>query len=467
MTAFKYPITLSLEGRLCVVIGGGHETEQKVRGLLDGQAKVKVYEDFPSGGLEQLRDAGEIELVERPYSYGDLAGAFLAVSASGNASINELAYREAEERGVLFNAVDDVEHCHFAAPSVIRRGDFTLTISTAGRAPALAKRVRIDLSKQFGDEYGELVTALGEARAASLPRTVDFETWANRWKSALDEDLVRMAKKGRIDEVKELVRAHLQGAPPSRGLGRVWIVGAGPGDPELITVRGRRLLDRADVVVHDRLVHPDLVRGRNAIFVGKRVGNHYVAQEDTNELLVRLARNGQDVVRLKGGDPFVFGRGAEEVGALIDEGIPVEVVPAPTSAIAALASAGIPVTDRRAGSSVAFATGHCTREAVDWRRLARAADTIVVLMGLASLPSIVAELMAGGRDPEEPAAVVENGTLDSQRVVTAKLSELPAEVARAGIASPAVIATGEVVRLREQILGSPGSSTTRLVATTK
>jgi uroporphyrin-III C-methyltransferase/precorrin-2 dehydrogenase/sirohydrochlorin ferrochelatase len=467
VTAFKYPVTLSLEGRSCVVIGGGHETEQKVRGLLEGEAEVRVFEERPSGGLEQLREAGEIELVERPYAYGDLAGAFLAISASGDARTNELAFREANERGVLFNAVDATEHCHFAAPAVVRRGDFSLTISTAGKAPALAKRVRIDLSEQFGDEYGELVTALGEARAASLPRTVDFETWAGRWKRALDEDLVRLAKRGRIDEVKELVQAHLQGDPPSRGLGRVWIVGAGPGDPELITVRGRRLLDRADVVVHDRLVHPDLVRGRNAIFVGKRVGNHYVAQEDTNELLVRLARNGQDVVRLKGGDPFVFGRGAEEVGALIEEGIPVEVIPAPTSAIAALASAGIPVTDRRAGSSVAFATGHCTRKPVDWRGLARAADTIVVLMGLEGLRSIVAELMAGGRNPEEPAAVVENGTLVSQRVVTAPLSDLPQEVARTSIGTPAIMVTGEVVRLRDQILGGPERSTDGLVATPK
>jgi uroporphyrin-III C-methyltransferase/precorrin-2 dehydrogenase/sirohydrochlorin ferrochelatase len=462
--AFSYPITLNLEGRLCVVIGGGQETEQKVRGLLDGKAKVRVFETQPSGGLEQLREAGEIELVARAYVYGDLAGAFLAISASGDARINELAYREANDRGVLFNAVDDVAHCHFAAPAVIRRGDFTLTISTAGKAPALAKRVRIDLSNQFGDEYGELVAALGEARDASLPRTVDFETWAGRWERALDEDLIRLTKSGLIDQVKERVRAHLQGASPSRGMGRVWVVGAGPGDPELITVRGRRLLDRADVIVHDRLVHPDLVKGRNAIFVGKRVGNHYVSQEDTNDLLVRLARNGKDVVRLKGGDPFVFGRGAEEVGALMAEGIPVEVVPAPTSATAALASAGIPVTDRRAGSSVAFATGHGTRTPVDWRGLAQSADTIVVLMGLGNLAAIVAELIAGGRDEEEPAAVVENGTFDDQRVVTATLAELPAAVARAGIESPAVIVTGRVVSLRDEVLGSRAQPPSELIA---
>jgi uroporphyrin-III C-methyltransferase / precorrin-2 dehydrogenase / sirohydrochlorin ferrochelatase len=465
--AFSYPIMLNLQGRLCVVIGGGHETEQKVRGLLDGKANVRVFEGSPSGGLEQLREEGQIELVERPYVYGDLGGAFLAISASGNARINELAYQEANERGVLFNAVDDVEHCHFAAPAVVRRGDFTLTISTGGKAPALAKRVRIDLSKQFGDEYGELVTALGEARDASLPRTVDFHTWAGRWKRALDEDLIRLTKRGLIDEVKERVQAHLQGALASGGLGKVWIVGAGPGDPELITVRGRSLLDRADVIVHDRLVHPDLVQGRNAIFVGKRVGNHYVSQEDTNDLLVRLARNGKDVVRLKGGDPFVFGRGAEEVGALRAKGIPVEVVPAPTSATAALASAGIPVTDRRAGSSVAFATGHGTRAPVDWRGLARSADTIVVLMGLGNLAAIVAELIAGGRDEEEPAAVVENGTLDAQRVVTTTLAELPAAVARAGIQSPAVVVTGRVVSLRDEELGSRENPPGELIASAR
>jgi uroporphyrin-III C-methyltransferase/precorrin-2 dehydrogenase/sirohydrochlorin ferrochelatase len=459
--SFRYPVTLDIDDRLCVVLGGGSEAEQKVRGLLAAGARVRVVAEAFTGGLRHLDETGAVELVERPYVHGDLAGAFLAIGASGDERVNELAYKEADENNVLFNGVDDVKHCHFAAPAVVRRGDLMLTISTAGKAPALAKRLRKDLSRQFGDEYGVLVDALDEVRSVLLPRKVDFSTWAARWERALTDDLVGLVRAGRIDEAKGLVRMHLDGSPAPRPTGRVWIVGAGPGDPGLITVKGRELLDRADVVVYDRLVHPSLIEGKNAIFAGKSAGRHYVPQHEINKLLVRLTREGNEVVRLKGGDPYVFGRGAEEVQALTSAGISVEVVPAPTSAVAALASAGIPVTDRRAGSSVAFVTGHCTRTAVDWRGLARSADTIVVLMGLASLPVIVAELISGGRGADEPAAVVENGTLPEQRVVTAPLAELPDAISRAGIGSPAVIVVGKVVSLRGQIAEVRGASRDR------
>jgi uroporphyrin-III C-methyltransferase/precorrin-2 dehydrogenase/sirohydrochlorin ferrochelatase len=449
--SFRYPVTLDLTGRVCVVLGGGREAEQKARGLVEAGASVRVVAESPTGGLERLHETGAVELVRRPYVYGDLAGAFLAIGATGDGQANELAFREANASKVLFNAVDDVDHCHFAAPAVVRRRDFMLTISTAGKAPALAKRLRKELERQFDDGYGELVDALGEVRDAALPRSVDFATWAGRWEQALADDLVGLVRSGRVEEVKSRVREHLYGSAAPRPNGRVWIVGAGPGDPELITVKGRDLLERADVVVYDRLVHPRLVEGKNAIFAGKQAGRHYVPQHEINDLLIKLAREGHQVVRLKGGDPFVFGRGAEEVEALTAAEIAVDVVPAPTAAVAALSSAGIPVTDRRVASSVAFVTGHCTRTVVDWRGLARSADTIVVFMGLANLRAIVTELIAGGRSAIEPSAAIENGTLPEQRVVTAPLCELPNAIAEAHIGSPAVIVTGEVVRLREQI----------------
>ncbi|HWD08864.1 MAG TPA: uroporphyrinogen-III C-methyltransferase, partial [Actinomycetota bacterium] len=224
--------------------------------------------------------------------------------------------------------------------------------------------------------------------------------------------------------------------------------GAGPGDPGLITVRGKALLEAADVVVYDRLVHPSLWAGKTAIDAGKEPGGHRVDQEETNALLVRLAREGKRVVRLKGGDPFVFGRGAEEADALRRAGVPYQIVSAPTSAIAALAAAGIPVTDRRAASSVAFVTGHCTTGAVDWPGLASAVDTLVILMGLGHLGEIVNELIDAGRPATMPAAVVANGTLPDQRVVVSTLGQLPGAVAEAGIRPPAIIVVGNVVSLR-------------------
>jgi uroporphyrin-III C-methyltransferase len=235
--------------------------------------------------------------------------------------------------------------------------------------------------------------------------------------------------------------------------GSVAIVGAGPGDPDLITVRGRRAVEAADVIVHDRLVHPALLEGRRTIFVGKEAGGRATSQEAINDLLVRLAGEGLRVVRLKGGDPFVFGRGAEEAEALARAGIDFEIVPAPTSAIAAPAYAGIPVTDRRCASSVAFVTGHGATgpHAIDWSALAAAVDTIVVLMGIRRLPEIAGELLAGGLNPQTPSAAIESGTLESQRVVTAGLCDLAEAAARAGISSPAVVVIGDVVTLRDRI----------------
>jgi uroporphyrin-III C-methyltransferase/precorrin-2 dehydrogenase/sirohydrochlorin ferrochelatase len=469
---FRYPIALELSGRRCVVVGGGEVGEHKARSLVNAGGTVVVIAENFTQGLEDIARLGEVKLVRKSYSYGDLEGAFLAIAATEDKGVNAEIFKEAEERQVLLNAVDDNEHCHFAVPSIVRRGDFLLAISTGGKAPALAKRLRISLGKEFGTEYGDLVELLGEVRQEALAqREVEFDTWARWWQVALDQDLLSLVREGRIGLARQVVRRaltqgkaspdltaaeRLNGArtrkPSERGpAARVWIVGAGPGDPGLIPVRAREALDGADVVVYDRLVHPSLIQGKDAIYVGKESSDHPVPQAEINALLIRLAREGKRVVRLKGGDPFVFGRGSEEAEALAEAGITFEVIPAPTSAIAALAYAGIPVTDRRFSSSVAFVTGHCARGEVDWKRLATAVDTIVVLMGLSSLPEIAGGLAEGGLDPATPGAIVENGTLPSQRVVIAPLSDLASAAAEAGIKSPAVIVIGEVVRLRERI----------------
>ena len=460
---FGYPIALNLEGRRCVVIGGGPVAEHKTRGLLEGGAAVQVIADQAGDGLEQLAGEGRLELTRRAYTHGDLEGAFLAIAATDDPGVNAEVFAEAEERGVLLNAVDDTEHCNFTVPSVVRRGDLTVAISTGGKAPALAKRLRARLEEQLEPELGAVVDLLGEVRTEALAtRQVDFQTWSRRWEGALDNDVVGLVRHHRVEEAKEVVRQALDGRgepAPGAARGRVAIVGAGPGDPGLMTVRGRQLLDDADVVVHDRLVDPSLVSDKQAVFVGKEAGRHTFPQEEINAMLVELAGQGHHVVRLKGGDPFVFGRGGEEAEALADAGIDYEVVPAPTSAIAALAYAGIPVTDRRLSSSVAIVTGHCTGSRdVSWHRLATAVDTIVILMGLATLDGIAAALVEGGRHPRTPAAVVENGTRPGQRVVTAELDQLAAAAAEAAVASPAVVVVGEVVRLRQRISWFDGAT---------
>jgi uroporphyrin-III C-methyltransferase/precorrin-2 dehydrogenase/sirohydrochlorin ferrochelatase len=440
--AFGYPVSLELDGRRCVVVGDGALAREKAGGLAEAGAEVIVVT-----GAE--------------YRAEHLDDAFLCVVTDPSPELHAAVADDARERRVLLNCMDDVPYCDFAAPSIVRRGDLRVSISTGGKAPALAKRMRLRMEAELDEALAALVDLLGEVRAETIGTRGDFETWRRRWQHALDQPLLDLVRDGRTEEARALVHRCLTQDPGPRPArpgeerrarrwanGGVSIVGAGPGDPGLITVRGKELVDAADVVVYDRLVHPDLVAGKRALYVGKQAGTHCVPQEQTNSLLVRLARAGEHVVRLKGGDPFVFGRGGEEATALAAAGVPFEVVPAPTSAIAAPAYAGIPVTARGTAASVAFVTGATAGgDAPDWRGLATSVDTLVILMANGSLPKIVAELIAGGRSPETPAAVIENGTLPEQKVATCTLADLPLQRA----SSPSLVVIGEVVAERARI----------------
>jgi len=461
---FAFPLALEVTGRRCVVVGGGSVAEAKVEALLDASAAVVVIAEDPAPGLAELARRGEIELVERGYRHGDLAGALL-VFATGDRSVNAAVFAEAEAGGVLCNAHQDTTHCHFASPTVTRRGDLMVAVSTGGRAPTLSAHVRDALAAGLPDEFGALIDLVAEIRQEGIAPP-DTAERARLWRRALDFDVLGLLRTGQWEAARRLLRAVLTedasaapppaadpDPPPVEG-GWVSIVGAGPGDPGLITVRGRAALDAADVVVHDRLVHPDLLAGRVAVDVGKEPGRHPVPQEGINALLVSLARQGKRVVRLKGGDPYLFGRGAEETEALAAAGIGHEVITAPTSALAALAAAGIPATDRRCASSIAVVTGHrADGQVVDWDRIAAATDTLVVLMGLARLDEIADRLVAAGRPGATPTAVVSRGTLPDQRVVAAPLVHIAEAVAAAGLPGPALLVVGEVVRLSDRVAG--------------
>ena len=458
-----YPVFLNLRGRRAVVIGGGAVAEQKVLGLLAAGAHVTVVSPETTPRLADLAAAGGIELRHRPYRAGDLAGAWLAIAGTDDREANAGVWAEAEREGVLLNAVDDLDHCSFIAPAIHREGDVTVAVSTSGKSPALAARLRQRVARLVGPTEARLCALLGELRPELAARVPDTHARTTLWYRIVDSDVIDFVRRGDDEGAHRRIDELLDEALPVHGQCRaaglpatVYLVGAGPGDPGLITAKGLEILRSADVLVYDRLVAPALVAeappAAERVFVGKppHGGGADRAQDEIHELLVNRAQRGLTVVRLKGGDPFVFGRGAEECEALHAAGVPFQVVPGVTSAIAAPAAAGIPVSHRRLASAFAVVTGHeCAGgSSLDWDALARV-PTLVVLMGLSALSEITARLLAHGADPDTPAAVIASGTLPAQRTVVATLATLAERVAEEGLEPPATVVVGEVVQVRE------------------
>jgi len=500
----SYPVNLiDLSNRKSIVIGGGAVALRKVEGLLAGGADVTVISPTLVEGLAELHAAGKIAVIAREYKEDDLGAAWLVIAATDDPAVNHAVAAGAMRRGQLVNVVDDPEHSNFIVPAVVRRGELALAICTGGASPALARRLREHLEAVIGPEYGDLAALLAELRPQLLACYPAGQPRLDAALRLVDSDLLAvlqsqgmaaarayaqqmiMSPRTRQGPPEEAARPEIQTVTDSAGIfrrrslrplrsgcsvsatfetpearlapGTVYLVGAGPGDPGLITVRGLACLRGADVVVYDRLIPRALLsEAPQALWidVGKQPDRHPVLQEQINEILVAQARLGKIVVRLKGGDPFVFGRGGEEAEALAREGLPFEVVPGVTSAIAAAAYAGIPITHRDAASSFAVFTGHRRSDAGEQaagQQAAASADTLVFLMGMGNLPTIVDELLAAGRSADTPVAVVSHGTWPQQRTVTGSLHDIVGKVTAANIAAPAAVIAGDVVRLRERL----------------
>jgi uroporphyrin-III C-methyltransferase/precorrin-2 dehydrogenase/sirohydrochlorin ferrochelatase len=444
-----YPITLQVAGRRCAVLGGGALAAAKVRGLLDAGARVTVIAPELSPEVEELVAAGGVEALRREHRDGDLEGCFLAVDASGDDAVNRRSFAEAEARGVLINVVDRPERCHFHAPALVRRGPLTLAVSTDGESPFLAGVLRARLERVVGEEWGPFTALVGAVRRRLRARGLPLQEQEPVYRRLLRSDVRRLLGAGRADEARYLAAA-IETSVGRRRPGRVALVGAGPGDPGLLTVAARELLAEADVVFHDALVDPRTLAlcgpATRLVPVGKRGGRDSAEQGWITAELIAAARTGEEVVRLKGGDPFVFGRGGEELRALRRSGLEVVVVPGVSAALAAPAAAGVPVTMRGVATSVAVVTGHDRSGAPPDRleAIAAAADTLVVLMPLGTLEAICARLTVA-LGPERPAALVASATLDSQEVLRAPIGRMAAAAARAGLRSPATLVVGEVV----------------------
>ncbi len=468
-----YPVTLDVKNRYCLVVGGGGVALRKVQGLVDEGARVTVVAPEVVDELSEMAERGEIELWTREYR-GDADQSWsLIFAATDDRETNARVFEDAEEAGVWCNVADDPELCSFHLPARVRRGSLQIAIGSDGDAPFVVRRLRQLFDRKLGPTWEEWIAAAARFRLAvrelGVARDREEALFDRFFEATVDPDhltafVPNAAEQeewfGMADDDLAPDDAPMQGDSRDEREGLVSLVGAGPGCPGLLTVRGRRRLLEADAVVFDRLAEaafpPDLGGDVDLYPVGKVAGHHPVPQHEINELLVRLAREGKRVVRLKGGDPYVFGRGGEEAAVLASKGIRFEVVPGVTSGIAALAWAGVPATHRREAVRVTFFTAHETAKAdgpqVRWDLLAQDPyATLIGYMGVSSLPYVVENLLQHGMDPETPAVMVEQGTTSAQRRVLSTLSGLPSAIEAAGIEPPALFAIGPTVEHAETL----------------
>jgi uroporphyrin-III C-methyltransferase/precorrin-2 dehydrogenase/sirohydrochlorin ferrochelatase len=453
-----FPIFLRVAGRPCLIVGGGEIALRKTEALVRAGAVPHVVAPAVRDDLAALAEERGGTVTRRPFAETDLDGRLLAVAATDVEAVNRHVSEAARARSIPVNVVDRPELCTYIVPSIVDRSPLVIALSSGGASPVLLRLIRERLEAQFPAAYGRLAAMAGRVRGAVREAIPDGDGRRRFWERVLDGPVGEAAVSGREAEAERLLAEAIErGAEPGDGAGEVWLVGAGPGDPELLTLKALRLMQRADVVLHDNLVSPgilDLVR-RDAerVYVGKKRDLHAVRQAGINALLVEHARAGRRVLRLKGGDPFVFGRGGEEIATLSEHGIPFQVVPGITAANGCAAYAGIPLTHRDHAQSVRFVTGHLKEGAVNlsWPELAEPGQTLVVYMGLVGLEEICAQLIAHGRSPSTPAALVERGTLADQRVLEGTLADLPARVAAEGAHGPTLLIIGEVVRLRASL----------------
>jgi len=448
------PIFLNLRRKPVVVVGGGESALRKVRLLRTAGAAVTVVAPQLCPGLAELVERGETAWRARGFVGGDLARCAAVIGASGRPEVDARVAEAAQARNLPVNVVDRPELCSFIVPAIVDRDPLIVAVSSGGAAPVLTRRVRARIEALLPARLGRLARFAESFRTSLRASLPEAAARLRFWERFFDGPVAAAVLAGRESEARERMLAAVnrpEGAAGD-GAGRVAIVGAGPGDPDLLTLRALRLLQESDVLVHDRLVAPEILdyarRDAVRIYVGKAKGSHARSQADINALLVREARAGKRVVRLKGGDPFVFGRGGEELDYVASRGVPVEVVPGITAATGCAAASGIPLTHRAHAAAVTFVTGHGRNGEpdVDWAALAQTRQTLVVYMGVSAAGRIATRLIDNGLPPATPVAVVENGTRADQRTVQGSLRDLEAVIDEHGIVGPAVIIIGEVVR---------------------
>ena len=454
------PLFLRVKDRQILVVGSGQAAARRVELALKAGSRVKVVAEDPCPALRELAARDGVELEAREFAPGDLEGCILVFVTTDDDDLSARISTLAQDSSIPVNVLDRLSLCSFIMPAVVDRSPVLVAISSGGEAPLLSRVLKARLESVIPAGLGHLARFAGGLRERIKTAIPDGTRRRRFWEGLVNGPIGEYVLAGQTDAAQNLLDETLDQAESGREQGthgEVYLVGSGPGDPDLLTFRALRLMQQADVVLHDRLVPSgilDLVRqDAERVFVGKRPGDHAMRQEEISKLMIRLAGEGKRVLRLKSGDPFVFGRGGEEIEALASEGIHFQVVPGVTAANGCASYAGIPLTHRDHAQSCLFVTGHMKDDRWDlnWESLVQPSQTLVVYMGLKSLPAFTEQLMAHGADAATPAAIVDNGTREQQRVITASLGGLAADAAKADLSGPAVIIIGSVVTLREKL----------------
>jgi len=451
------PIFIDIRKKPCIVIGGGDIALRKINLLLKAQAKVICLSPLFCKGIKNLSKDGHITLINKSFDQTDIKDYSIIIAATDDSSVNSSISAIAQVKKIPVNVVDSPELSSFIMPSIVDRSPLIIAVSSSGKAPVLSRIIRAKLETVIPSAYGILADIAGEYRQKVKDRFSTIKDRRAFWEAVFSGVIAEKVFSGRISEAKEDIEKQLNDSVEME-LGEVYLVGAGPGDPDLLTFKALRLIQQADVVLYDRLVSKGVMelvrRDSELIYVGKKGGSDKsTKQVDINVQLVKLAKSGKRVCRLKGGDPFIFGRGGEEIESLSEYGIPFQVVPGITAASGCSSYAGIPLTHRDYSQSCRFVTAHLKNGTTNlpWEEFIIDQQTIVFYMALSGAKYICEKLMEHGMDKDMPIAIIEKGTMPEQKVYISSLIELPALLEREDIHAPTLMIVGEVVKLNEKL----------------
>lgn len=452
-----FPLFLKLKQQHCLVIGAGEVAARKIDLLARAGAIITVIANEIGPVVSNMQATHNLLIKEKNVEKSDVNGFRLVISATNNSTTNQLVADTATELNIPVNVVDNPALCSFIFPAIIDRSPVIAAVSSGGASPVLARLLRAKIESIIPPAFGQLATLAEKFRN---PVKQHIKQPAQRrifWENVLQGGIAELVFSGKKQEAENQLKALISETETTQTIGEVYLVGAGPGDPDLLTFRALRLMQQADVVVYDRLVSAEILdltrRDSEKIYVGKQRQNHSLPQDSINDLLANLAKQGKRVVRLKGGDPFIFGRGGEEIETLMQQGINFQVVPGITAASGCATYAGIPLTHRDHAQSCTFVTGHLKDGSIDlnWQQLSAPNQTLVFYMGLSGLDKICQSLIEHGCSAKHPIAIIQQGTTANQRVLTGTLDSLPQSVADKGIKAPTLIIVGSVVTLHDKL----------------